>query len=46
MEDFTCDADNPDNPDVWMWSFFEDDDASKDATATKARQMGFFLAFT
>ena len=42
MEDFTRDADDPDYPDVWMRTFFEDDDARRDEEGTNV----FFLAFT
>ena len=43
MEDFTCDPDDLDYPDAWMWSF-EDDDASRDATKKDVKW--FFFAFT
>ena len=42
MENITCSPDDPDDPDVWIWSF-DDDDASRDATK-KARQIFFFLS--
>ena len=41
MENITRDPDFPDDPNVWMWPF-DDDDASKDATK-KARQIFFFF---
>ena len=44
MEYFTCDADDPDDPDAWMWSFSRTTNASRDAT-TKARQMVFFYLY-
>ena len=43
MEDFTCDPNDLDYPDAWMWSF-EDDDASRDAMK-KAHQMVFFCLY-
>ena len=41
MENITRDPDFPDDPNVWMWPF-DDDDASRDATK-KARQIFFFF---